>query len=88
MIATVRATFGSVYVAVNMLVVADVVVVFNADIVIVKALQNRLLKVCYVPATSASLPRLLFILFFCCGIDSTNEANKSGSTCCLAVYIT
>jgi hypothetical protein len=26
------------------------------------SLQNRLLKVCYVPATSASLPRLLFLL--------------------------
>jgi hypothetical protein len=69
-------------------VVADVVVVFNADVIDIKALQNILLKVCYVPATSASLPRLLFIYFFAAAIDSTNEANKSGSTCCLAVYIT
>jgi hypothetical protein len=66
MIATVRATFGSVYVVVNMLVAADVVVEFNAYIVIdIKRLQNRLLKVCYVPVTSASLSRLLFIYFFC-----------------------
>jgi hypothetical protein len=28
----------------------------------IKSLQNRLLKFCYVPATSASLPRLLFLL--------------------------
>jgi hypothetical protein len=28
-----------------------------------KSLQNRLLKVCYVPATSAGLPRLLFLLW-------------------------
>jgi hypothetical protein len=28
-----------------------------------ESLQNRLLKVCYVRATSACLPRLLFILF-------------------------
>jgi hypothetical protein len=27
----------------------------------IKSLQNRLLKVCYVPATSASLSRLLFL---------------------------
>ncbi len=28
----------------------------------IKSLQNRLLKVCYVPAASASLNRLLFLL--------------------------
>jgi hypothetical protein len=28
----------------------------------IESLQNRLLKVCYVPAASASLPRLLFLL--------------------------
>ncbi len=33
--------------------------IFTIDI---KSLQNRLLKVCYVPTTSASLPRLLFLL--------------------------
>ncbi len=32
---------------------------FTIDI---ESLQNRLLKVCYVPPTSASLPRLLFLL--------------------------
>ncbi len=29
----------------------------------IQSLQNRLLKVCYVPATSTSLPRLLFLLW-------------------------
>ncbi len=29
----------------------------------IESLQNRLLKACYVPATGASLPRLLFIYF-------------------------
>jgi hypothetical protein len=28
----------------------------------IESLQNRLLKVCYVPTTSAGLPRLLFLL--------------------------
>ncbi len=45
----------------------------------IESLQNRLLKVCYLPATSASLDRLLF---FAATINSTNEANKAGSTCC------
>jgi hypothetical protein len=53
----------------------------------IESLQNRLLKVCYVPATNASLPRgklLLFFSFFVAAdIDSTNEANKVT----LAVYI-
>ncbi len=31
-------------------------------IIDIESLQNRLLKVCYVPATSAGLPRLLFLL--------------------------
>ncbi len=30
----------------------------------IESLQNRLLKVCYVPATSASLPRLSFLFYF------------------------
>jgi hypothetical protein len=29
----------------------------------IESIQNRLLKVCYVPATSTSLPRLLFLLW-------------------------
>ena len=41
----------------------------------IKSLQNRLLKVWYVPATSAGLNKLLF---FAAAIDSTNEANKAG----------
>ncbi len=40
--------------------------------------QNRFLKVCYVPTTSAGLPRqLLLLLFFAAVINSTNEANKA-----------
>jgi hypothetical protein len=44
---------------------------------------NRLLKVCYVPATSASLKRLsfFFLIFFAAAIKTTNEANKAGGTC-------
>ncbi len=30
----------------------------------IESLQNRLLKVCYVPATSASLPRVSFYFSF------------------------
>ncbi len=46
----------------------------------IKSLQNRLLKVCYVPATSAGLPRVKLLLFFSffvvVAISSTNKANK------------
>ncbi len=42
----------------------------------IKSLQKRLLKVCYVPATSAHLPRHLF---FAEAINSTNKGNKTGS---------
>jgi hypothetical protein len=42
--------------------------------------KNRLLKVCYVPATSARLPRVLFF-FFDVAINSTNEANKAAGMC-------
>ncbi len=49
---------------------------FTIDI---QSLQNILLKVCYVAATSTSLDRLLF--FFAAAINSTNEANKAGGTC-------
>ncbi len=48
----------------------------------IKSLQNRLLKVCYVPATSAGLPRVSFffsfLFFVAAAINSTNEANKAG----------
>jgi hypothetical protein len=30
----------------------------------IESLQNRLLKVCYVPDTSASLPRVSFFIYF------------------------
>jgi hypothetical protein len=49
----------------------------TGDNIDIKSLQNRLLKVCYVPATSAGLPRLLFAA----AINSANEANKAGNTC-------
>ncbi len=51
----------------NSLVILDVydthtaVYVWTIDI---KSLQNRLLKVCYVPATSAGLPRVSFFFSF------------------------
>ncbi len=32
------------------------------------------------PATSASLNRLLLFLFFAAAVNSTNEANKAGGT--------
>ncbi len=35
------------------------------ECIVIESLQNRLLKVCHVPATSASLPRVSF--FFSCG---------------------
>jgi hypothetical protein len=48
----------------------------------IKSLQNRLLKVCYVPATSASLLRVSFFFsfFVAAAIKSTNKANKEGGT--------
>ncbi len=55
---------------------------FIGNIIDIETLQNRLLKVCYVPATSASLNMLLFFSFFAAAINSTNEANKAGSTRC------
>ncbi len=51
----------------------------NIDI---ESLQNRLLKVCHLPATSARLPRVSFFFSFlfvvAAAINSTNEANKAG----------
>jgi hypothetical protein len=41
---------------------------------------NRLLKVCYVPATSAVLIAF-FSSFLAAAINSTNEANKAAGTC-------
>ncbi len=65
--------FGYVYVALPKNVKAILII----DI---ESLQNRLLKFCYVPATSASLPRVSFffsfLFFVAAAIDSTNEANK------------
>jgi hypothetical protein len=43
----------------------------------IESLQNRLLKVCHVFATSASHNRVLFSLF-AAAINSTNVANKAG----------
>ncbi len=42
-------------------ILPSVGVIRNIDI---KSLQNRLLKVCYVPATSACLPRVSFLFSF------------------------
>ncbi len=51
----------------------------------IESLQNRLLKVCYMPVTSAGLPRVSFffsfLFFVAAAINSTNEANKAGGTC-------
>ena len=47
------------------------------NVIDIESLQNRLLKVCYVAATSAGLSRVLFAVV----INSTNEANKAGSMC-------
>jgi hypothetical protein len=52
-----------------------------AKIIDIKSLQNRLLKVHYVPATSASFNKILFFLFFAAAINSTNESSKASSTC-------
>jgi hypothetical protein len=41
---------------------------------------NRLLKVCYVPTTSAVLVAF-FSSFFVVAINSTNEVNKAAGTC-------
>jgi hypothetical protein len=41
----------------------------------IESLQNRLLKACYVPTTSAGLPRLFL---FAAAINCTNKANKAG----------
>ncbi len=40
---------------------------------------NRLLKVCYAPATSAVLIAF-FSSFFAAAINTTNEANKAAGT--------
>ncbi len=54
--------------------------------------KNRLLKVCYVQTTSASLQRVSFFFsfFVAAAIDSTNEANKvplSSLSIFLDVYV-
>ncbi len=52
----------------------------TAPVAKISKVQNRLLKVCYEPATSASLPRVSFffsfLFFVAAAIDSTNEANE------------
>ncbi len=45
----------------------------------IESLQNRLLKLCNVPATSAVFQGFFF-LFYAVVINSTNEANKAGNT--------
>ncbi len=41
--------------------------------------KNRLLKVCYVPTTSATF-LAFFSFFLAVAINSANEANKAGGT--------
>jgi len=53
------------------------------QIIDMESLQKRLLKVSYVPASSAGLYKLLFLL---AAINSTKEANKAGGTHHLAAY--
>jgi hypothetical protein len=55
---------------------------FYKTTIYIKSLQNRLLKVCYVLATSPCLPRLFDV-----AINSTNEANQAGGMRHQAVYI-
>jgi hypothetical protein len=56
--------------------------IFVALSIDIESLQNRLLKVCHLPATSTRLPGLLFIyLFIFAAINSTNKANKADSMC-------
>jgi hypothetical protein len=43
--------------------------------------KNRLLKVCYVPSTSATF-LAFFSFFLAVANNSTNEANKAGGTRC------
>ncbi len=63
------------------LISVTVIIKFSKKSIDIKSLQNRLLKVCYVPPTSASLPRVSFffsfLFFVAAAIDSTNEANKA-----------
>jgi hypothetical protein len=51
-----------------------------------KKYLNRLLKVCYVPATSAILIAFCSS-FFAVAINSTNESNKAAGMRHLAVYL-
>ncbi len=50
----------------------------GGGVIDIESLQNRSLKVYYVPATSTSLNRLVFAA----AIKSTNEANKAGGMQC------
>jgi len=49
------------------------VIVMPNQTIDIESLQNRLLKVCYVPTASDSLPRTLFLLLT---INITNEAKQ------------
>ncbi len=42
--------------------------------------KNRLLKVCYVPATRTTF-LAFFLYFLAVAINSSNEANKAGGAC-------
>ncbi len=51
---------------------------FYMNIIDIKR-KNRLLKICYVPATSATF-LAFFSFFLAVSLNSTTEANKVGST--------
>ncbi len=59
---------------------------FNEPAIDIESLQNRLLKICYVPASSAGLRKVSFffsfLFFVAAAINSTNEASKAGNTRC------
>jgi hypothetical protein len=63
--------------------VAKASIVVTVTCIDIESLQNRLLKVCYVPATSTGLPRVSFFFSFLFLLLwlLTVQANKAGSTC-------
>ncbi len=47
----------------------------------IKINKNRLLKVCYVPATNSTSFKAFFSFFHTAAIYSTNGTNKAGGIC-------
>jgi len=63
--------------------VAKASTVVTVTCIDIESLQNRLLKVCYVPATRTGLPRVSFFFSFLFLLLwlLTVQTNKAGSTC-------